>query len=53
MMNLSEILERLDYHLRHENYEAAEMWRDHLNDFIRWQKHRAAIVREERQDVPA
>lgn len=44
-MTLDEILERIDYHMRHENYDAAEKWRDHLNDMIRWQRHRAASVK--------
>lgn len=56
-MNLDEILERIRFHMLHENYDAAEKWRDHLNDMIRWQRHRAAYVREQgkafRQDVSA
>ena len=42
-MNLSEILERIEHHMLHENYDAVERWRDHLNDMIRWQRHRAKV----------
>ena len=52
-MTLAEILERIEYHMRHENYNAVEIWRDHLNDMIRWQRHRAAWVKEQREQAVA
>ena len=48
-MTLAEILERIEFHMLHENYDAAEKWRDHLNDMIRWQRVASGIRRTNRE----
>lgn len=52
-MTLAEILERIEFHMLHENYDAVERWRDHLNDMIRWQRVASKFRRERREAVPA
>lgn len=52
-MTLDEILERIRYHMLHENYDSVEEWRDHLNDMVRWQRVASKIRAEKRAEREA